>query len=416
MVNYMYNIVVIGGGISGLYVAYKLSEKYTKITIIEKNTKLGGRINTIYKNNYSYEAGASRISQNHTFLLNLIKEIGLENDLYKLKGEKIPNSLIVDDSCAATDNNNNTHNIKDLISSVIIESSKYNMKFLTKLTFIQLASLILSSAEVNFIKNTLGYEAELNNLNSFDALRIFEQDLNFKSDYYIVKSGFSKICDKLREILIDRGVEIQLDKTMIDYSISNDLFNIQLDDETIVSKNLILALPKNGLKNIAKINNTLSGILDTVNEIPLNRIYAKYPKNKDGDVWFKGLGKITLNTPMRFIIPINEKNGLIMISYTDSENAVFWDKINEYDLLDETIYKVTKEIFPDKVIPEPEYIKSYFWNNGIHFFKPGFNSEIINISKPFENTNLFIVGEAYSKHQGWVEGALDSVQSVLTYF
>jgi hypothetical protein len=63
-------------------------------------------------------------------------------------------------------------------------------------------------------------------------------------------------------------------------------------------------------------------------------------------------------------------------------------------------------------------IKSYYWNIGTHYYKP--------LNNIFFNRNNFIkiaqhpmdcmlvVGEAVSKDQGWVEGALNSVQKVLT--
>ena len=43
-----YDIVIVGGGISGLFVAYKLCETNLNILLIEKSSSLGGRIHTIY--------------------------------------------------------------------------------------------------------------------------------------------------------------------------------------------------------------------------------------------------------------------------------------------------------------------------------------------------------------------------------
>ena len=47
----MYDIIISGGGISGLYCAYKLllNNPYYKILLIEKNNYLGGRIKTFKK-------------------------------------------------------------------------------------------------------------------------------------------------------------------------------------------------------------------------------------------------------------------------------------------------------------------------------------------------------------------------------
>lgn len=35
------------------------------------------------------------------------------------------------------------------------------------------------------------------------------------------------------------------------------------------------------------------------------------------------------------------------------------------------------------------------------------------IRHPIEGTNLYVCGEAYSDHQGWVEGALQTAEKLL---
>ena len=58
-----YDIIIVGGGIAGLFLAYKLKDTKQNILLIEKEKELGGRIHTIYKTDYHYECGAARISK-----------------------------------------------------------------------------------------------------------------------------------------------------------------------------------------------------------------------------------------------------------------------------------------------------------------------------------------------------------------
>ena len=80
-----YDLVIVGGGISGLFLAYKLSETNLKILLIEKEKKLGGRIHTIKKDNYSYECGAARFNENHLKLISLINELDLQDQMIQLQ-------------------------------------------------------------------------------------------------------------------------------------------------------------------------------------------------------------------------------------------------------------------------------------------------------------------------------------------
>ena len=49
-------------------------------------------------------------------------------------------------------------------------------------------------------------------------------------------------------------------------------------------------------------------------------------------------------------------------------------------------------------------------------WKPGSNTKEIyeTLMKPFENEKIYLVNEAYSLHQSWVEGSLDMCYDVLT--
>ena len=89
----MYDIIIIGGGISGLNTALNLS-KNKKVLLCEKNNSFGGRIYTdkflINKEKYSLEAGAGRISKSHKQMINLIKKMNLYNKLVEIDAEEIP--------------------------------------------------------------------------------------------------------------------------------------------------------------------------------------------------------------------------------------------------------------------------------------------------------------------------------------
>ena len=62
----MYDILIIGGGISGLYNYVRLINSYRKVLLLEKNDYFGGRIyqykDTILSEKYEFPAGAARFN------------------------------------------------------------------------------------------------------------------------------------------------------------------------------------------------------------------------------------------------------------------------------------------------------------------------------------------------------------------
>ena len=69
-------------------------------------------------------------------------------------------------------------------------------------------------------------------------------------------------------------------------------------------------------------------------------------------------------------------------------------------------------LFPQKTIPDPLWIKPFFWAEGAHYWK----------QRPVKYKNdkrnpYSVCGEVVSlQNQGWIEGALDSVERGLSGF
>ena len=53
----IYDYIVVGGGISGLYMTYKLSQTGKSILLVESTNRLGGRILTTKEKNMQFELG-----------------------------------------------------------------------------------------------------------------------------------------------------------------------------------------------------------------------------------------------------------------------------------------------------------------------------------------------------------------------
>ena len=86
----MKKVIIIGGGLSGLTIAYNLKKQNVPFLILEAQGNLGGRINTIKGVlNSPMEMGATWFNNSHTHLIQLLEE--LEKLTEKLQKEELFN-------------------------------------------------------------------------------------------------------------------------------------------------------------------------------------------------------------------------------------------------------------------------------------------------------------------------------------
>ena len=95
------DVVVVGAGVSGLYSAMRLSQKYDfTVHVFDANNRIGGRTYSLQVpgiTDFKAEVGAMRFKKTHLRLNQLIRELGLtvqpfptaseDNTLYYLRGE-----------------------------------------------------------------------------------------------------------------------------------------------------------------------------------------------------------------------------------------------------------------------------------------------------------------------------------------
>lgn len=74
-------IAIIGGGVSGLYLANQLiKEGYKHVTIYEQEARLGGKLHSIFYHGKSYEMGALFSLPSQQYLKKFMKQAGLKAD------------------------------------------------------------------------------------------------------------------------------------------------------------------------------------------------------------------------------------------------------------------------------------------------------------------------------------------------
>ena len=75
--------LIIGAGISGLYLGYILNKLNVKFKIIEKNNYIGGRILTEKWHGININIGAGVFKEDHINLINLLNELDIKYKSHK---------------------------------------------------------------------------------------------------------------------------------------------------------------------------------------------------------------------------------------------------------------------------------------------------------------------------------------------
>jgi len=72
------DILIIGGGLTGLTIAYLLKDSIFKVKIVEARDRIGGRINTLYSDKLPpVEMGATWLGKKHTALVQLLETLNI---------------------------------------------------------------------------------------------------------------------------------------------------------------------------------------------------------------------------------------------------------------------------------------------------------------------------------------------------
>ena len=412
-----YNIVIIGGGISGLYLANLFQKKMANgknIAIFEKSYRVGGRVKSQNVDSINIEEGAGRFMPNHRHLLGLIKRFGL-------KGEMIAKNPQPDAK------------LSHIVNKVRKYGSK-NRSILQDLTYIELMKLCLTRGEIEYYLSNYGFGDEIHHLQAGHAIRQFAGDLRHDKKFYIMQCGLEKIVEEIKKenekknISIHtqhllRKVEYLGSKVKYPYRLEFEVFNT-FQKVVIYARELVLCIPPNSLNNITFelgalkeqeiIRERVERVRNMVYEGTLIRIYAKY-RDQGRDIWFNRMkNSVVRGGILRNIIPIDQKTGIIQY-YSDYNHA---KELEEYRLADGEILKeIIKEDIKrelGKKISEPEWLKIFYWNAGVHHWKPNIDidREIREIQwNTFGNKhNIGIVGEAFCRNQGWIEGALENAE------
>lgn len=270
-------VVIIGGGLGGIATAIFLSQRNFKITIIEKNENIGGKMNFFTKNGYSFDTGPSLITIPYIFE-NMFSKVGEKmsdhldlikiNPLFKYIFSN--SDIIYDSNFSLIEKNVNNKNYKELDNFYDFMTKASKLYNLSENTFFK--NEIFSAPSTKDLKTLLRspftlffkkYSDLVNKTFKDHRLRkIFLRyptyvgaspyksqsilsiipfmELSFGGWY--ISGGLYKIIESLEKILISNGVKIILNKKVSSINIKNKkIESVVLEQEENISADIVVS-------------------------------------------------------------------------------------------------------------------------------------------------------------------------------
>jgi hypothetical protein len=407
MSNKNVDIIIIGSGMAGLYSAYNIKKTCpnTSFLVLEKYKKdwIGGRTSNemFYGTEIVTGAGVGRLDKN-PLLINLMNKLDIKYSKYK---------SIVDYSKTI-----NPVDIVKFIDKLKVEYKKHPE--LHGKTFKQFFIKFFGNQMYrNFIVSS-GY-TDYEDADIEETLYNYGMDDN-KGGWTGLHIPWKKMVHKLYDIIGHEHFKFSEDVIKISKIKNNPcLFEIITKENKIYYSNkVIIATTISGIKQLVSGASNKNSLYQQIHGQPFLRLYAKFDKKSSAIIKNYISSYTIVPGPLQKMIPMNPDKGIYMIAYSDNDNAIILK-----DHLKNT--PENRELFSELIekslgINEKIYIiaiKDYYWPIGTHYYEPlkNFDSrENFVYAAQHPENGMLVVGEAVSRYQGWTEGALESVKSVLT--
>ena len=384
----MLDYVIIGGGIASMYFAYELQKHHPDQTyiILEKDSQVGGRIKTrsFQGQEVVLGAGVGRVKKDKN-LKRLMNELGIpikqfqSNVNYKLLPYASPHVESAVKELIEAYRSTSSREIFSSFAKKILGARRYD-------EFIK--SVGYSDYEYADVYDTLfnyGFD------DTYNGARLFTVPWKLLIEKLLCVIGPSNICYK---------------HSVTNITSQENTFNITCSNKrNFQCKKVVCGTPISHLRRLFTNN-----IYDSIRSQPFIRVYVQIKPNKP----FEDLVSTysVVSNDLQKIIPISPEKRIYMVAYADNDHARRLKAVMKKDknTLEDLVKTATG-------IPiEIRKVSYKYWEEGTHYYTPlenvyrNRNEFIKKAQHPLRNA--YVIGEAVSIHQGWVEGALESVEKI----
>lgn len=340
------------------------------------------------------------------------------------------------------------------------EHYQFNGRYLWELGFWNLLHQVMSSEAFKLVQDAGGYNTTMTNWNAAEALPWYLSDFGPEAQYRTVVQGMERVPQMLAERFREAGGQVHTGARLDTFERTEEgLIRLTIEGRApVLARRLVLAMPRRALELLDDdteflCHATVRELLPTVTPHPMFKLFLcyRYPWWQDAGLKH---GRTVTDLPVRQVYYFGSeaegpaaynrelRDSLVMASYDDGPFVGFWTGLAEANHSTTHCFTPSDEprwnryrcpqgmvehaqrqlrlVHDLEYIPEPYAAAFQDW--GQDPYGGAWNSWNIHVRawevrekmlQPLEAWPVYVVGEAYSAAQGWIEGALQTAERVL---
>lgn len=463
------DLAVIGAGAAGTWTAdaVKHARPDWSIGLFERSTRIGGRLDSVAIDGLAHpiELGGMRFLTSHPLVAATVNELGLRTRPFDTRGKPersflrgMPGSGPGDPSAgrayevSAHERDRSAIDLTVRAFSTIVPgfesltndgwararaSGQYLGRPLTDWSIFEAMATVLSPEAHRFVVDSFGYDSGTGLFNAGDAIPYVTGVGDPTAEARVPVDGMHSLPRALADRFVAGGGAIHLEHDLHGCDLVDGSVLLQFADRTVVARNVVLTLALPALRTLASGSRVLETpswrqILASVEGFAATKLYVWYrrPWWRGGPAAVPGI-RTTTDLANRKVFYFDERAdapAAVLAEYTDGRHTQPWVDLAggvsngepAPPAMTQRVGELLRESHPTLEIPEPDGSAFMHWGSdpyetGWAFWRSGYRSDEIieRATQPEPDVPIFIAGEAFSRSQGWVEGALETAQEVV---
>lgn len=425
--------IVAGGGIGGVYTAYKLlqSDRTGTICLLEQNPEFGGRLKTVTLwNGKRADIGGTRVNAEHYQMLKLADELGIayQGGTYDNKIGILSRDLFVRDHEALRPVYPTAGNVSGWDILLDTNSEYYKTSPLQD-TFSFTMYGLGTSEDMQYFMAGFRFRGDFQGVDRKTYTEFALADSVNPLNFY-PNSGMQEYTIRMiQKMSGHHNIKIRPNNKILSidrYQYEARRYVVQTKDWNYVGKNLIIALPPLSLQSVG--GNIVRELVSQAAMIQSKPIPVAVVVLAFDNRWWE-----QINTARRLwtndnciqlmeqpLTPARQATNAFRAVYADGYCAQEWEslyRLGGVGLVRTTVLNYLTYFYPNVTIPYPRETIVKIWDQAWYFETPNATVSLQEKEQwaiqPLGKEPVYLVGEAYNIYRTWAQGAVSSADNVL---